>query len=91
MGKHHYRSAARARTRIERFREEVFPRLAIEGKTENARLLRFIDKFGELTQASLDSSHVAEFRDLRRKKGASPQTVKHEIGLLGRILKVSFR
>ncbi|MHB1349254.1 MAG: site-specific integrase [Desulfobulbaceae bacterium] len=71
----------------ERYREEVFPRLANKGKTENARLLRLIDKFGELALASLDSSHAAQFRDLRLKEGASPQTVKHEIGLLGRILK----
>ena len=71
----------------ERYREEVFPRLANKGKTENARHLRLIDKFGELTLASFDSSHVAQFRDLRLKEGASPQTVKHEIGLLGRILK----
>ena len=71
----------------ERYQEEVFPRLACGGKMEKARIIRLIENFGELSLASLDSAHVAEFRDRRLKEGASPQTVKHDIGLLGRILK----
>jgi len=42
---------------------------------------------GELSLAALESFHIAKYRDQRIKVGAAPQTVKHEIGLLNRVLK----
>ena len=75
------------RTALERYREEVFPRLARGGADEVARLRRLIAEIGELSLAALEASHVAKYRDRRIKSGAAPQTVKHEIGLLGRVLK----
>ena len=75
------------RKALERYREEVFPRLARGGNDEQARLRRLIDDMGELSLAALEAAHVAKYRDQRLKDGAAPQTVKHEIGLLGRVLK----
>lgn len=75
------------RTALERYREEVFPRLARAGNDEQARLRRLIDDMGELSLSALEASHIAKYRDQRLKDGAAPQTVKHEIGLLGRVLK----
>jgi len=75
------------RKALERYREEVFPRLARSGNDEQARLRRLIADMGELSLAALEAAHVAKFRDQRLKDGAAPQTVKHELGLLGRVLK----
>ena len=75
------------RKALERYRGEVFPRLARGGNDEQARLRRLIDDMGELSLAALEAAHVAKYRDQRLKDGAAPQTVKHEIGLLGRVLK----
>ena len=75
------------RTALLRYHEEVFPRLANGGIGEKARLWRLIDELGELSLAALEPFHVAKYRDQRVKSGAAPQTVKHEIGLLNRVLK----
>lgn len=75
------------RTVLLRYHEEVFPRLANRGLGEKARLWRLINELGELSLAALESFHVALYRDQRIKASAAPQTVKHEIGLLNRVLK----
>ncbi|HCC55542.1 MAG TPA: site-specific integrase [Desulfobulbaceae bacterium] len=75
------------RKALERYQEEVFPRLARSGNDEKARLRRLVNDMGELSLSALEASHVAKYRDQRLKDGAAPQTVKHEIGLLGRVLK----
>jgi integrase len=75
------------RKALERYQEEVFPRLARSGNDEKARLRRLINDMGELSLSALEAAHVAKYRDRRLKDGAAPQTVKHEIGLLGRVLK----
>lgn len=75
------------RTALLRYHEEVFPRLANGGLGEKARLWRLMDELGELSLAALESFHIAKYRDQRIKVGAAPQTVKHEIGLLNRVLK----
>jgi len=75
------------RAALERYREEVFPRLANGGLGEEARRKRLANELGELSLAVLEPFHVAKYRDQRLKTGASPQTVKHEIGLLNRVLK----
>lgn len=74
------------RAALERYREEVFPRLANGGKNEESRLRRLIEALGELSLAALEPSHIAVFRDCQLQAGASPQTVKHGIGLLNRVL-----
>ena len=72
---------------LERYKKEVFPRLAQGGQCEVSRARRLIDALGELSLTALDSSHVAAYRDRQLQAGAAPQTVKHDIGLLGRVLK----
>jgi len=73
---------------LERYRDEVFPRLAQGGRPELSRLNRLIEAFDKLSLAALDTVHVAQYRDRRLyHDGASAQTVKHEIGLLNRVLK----
>lgn len=75
------------RAALERYQKEVFPRLAQGGQCEVSRARRLIDAFGELSLAALDSSHVAAYRDRQLQAGAAPQSVKHDLGLLGRVLK----
>jgi len=75
------------RAALERYSKEVFPRLAQGGQCEVSRARRLIDALGELSLTALDSSHVAAYRDRRLQTGAAPQSVKHDIGLLGRVLK----
>lgn len=75
------------RAALERYQKEVFPRLAQGGQCEISRARRLINALGELSLTALDSSHVAAYRDRRLQTGAAPQSVKHDIGLLGRVLK----
>jgi integrase len=76
------------RIMLERYRDEVLPTKSKGGKPEMARLNRLIDAFGDLSVAALDSAHVSSFRDQRlQEEHSSHQTVKHELGLLNRILK----
>lgn len=72
---------------IERYRDEVFPRLAQGGLSEQSRARRLIETFGELSLTSLEPANIAAYRDRQLRDGFAPQTVKHDIGLLGRILK----
>jgi len=72
---------------IERYRREVAPRLAGGGKKINSCLDRLADHLGKITLLKLDSAHVASYRDARLRDGFSPQTVRHDLGLLNRILK----
>lgn len=75
------------REALERYRDKVFPQLASGGEFEQARLRRLIKELGDKTLAALESSDIAEYRDDRLKAGASNQTVKHDIGLISRVLK----
>lgn len=71
---------------LDRYEREHFPRLVDGGKRSRGPLALLKKHFGVIFVAALRSNHVAAFRDLRLKT-VSPQTVKHEIGLLGRALK----
>jgi integrase len=71
---------------LDRYKREVFPRLAQGGSCEAARLDCLKIGLGKHNLSSLTAAHVAKHRD-KRLKEVSPQTVKHEIGLLNRVLK----
>lgn len=71
---------------LDRYEKEVFPRLADGGKRERFRLALLKKKLGHLSVAALRSNHVAAYRDQRLKE-VSSQSVKHELGLLNRVLK----
>ncbi len=73
---------------LDRYREEVFPRLARGGKPLESCLNHLKEHLGQLSLAALDSSHIAKYRDTRLGAGIGPQTLRHEIGLLNRTLKV---
>ncbi len=75
------------RTVLERYQEEVFPRLSQGGKCEKTRVGRLIAALGDFSLIALDASHVSAYRDRQLKNGLSPQTVKHDLGLLNRVLK----
>jgi integrase len=75
------------RAALERYSKEVFPRLAQSGQCEVSRARRLINALGELSLTALESSHVATYRDRQLHAGAAPQSVKHDLGLLGRVLK----
>jgi len=71
---------------LDRYEKEVFPRLADGGKRERFRLVLLKNQLGHLSLAALRSSHIAAYRDQRMKE-VSAQSVKHELGLLNRVLK----
>jgi integrase len=75
------------RAALERYQKEVFPRLAQGGQCEVSRARRLIAALGELSLTALEPSHVATYRDHQLQAGSAPQSVKHDIGLLGRVLK----
>lgn len=75
------------RAALERYQKEVFPRLAQGGQCEVSRARRLIAALGELSLTALEPSHVATYRDHQLQTGSAPQSVKHDIGLLGRVLK----
>lgn len=71
-------------TILTRYRDEVLiPRGA---KPDISRIARLILAFGKKNLAALDAAAVAAYRD-KRLKDAANQTVKHEIGLLQRVLR----
>lgn len=71
---------------LDRYEKEVFPRLADGGKRERFRLALLETQLGHLSLAALRSNHIAAYRDQRQKQ-VSPQSVKHEMSLLNRVLK----
>ncbi|MBU2755326.1 site-specific integrase [Acidithiobacillus sp. CV18-2] len=78
---------------LERYIREVAPKLK-SGNREASKMRAICSELGQYTLAALSSSLVAQYRDKRlatisHKTGRqiSPQTVKHEIGLLQRALK----
>ena len=75
------------RAALERYQKEVFPRLAQSGQCEVSRARRLTAALGELSLTALEPSHVAAYRDHQLQAGSAPQSVKHDIGLLGRVLK----
>lgn len=69
------------------YQEKILPRL--KGAAADAsRLKRLREKFGKFSLAAITPSMVAEYRD-ERAKVVSPQTVKHELGLLTRVMKAA--
>ncbi len=72
---------------LERYREDVFPSLAMGGSSLIANLNRLKEHLGGFSLAALDSSHVARYRD-QQIKLRSPQTVVHDLNLLNRVLKL---
>ncbi|HMM37520.1 MAG TPA: site-specific integrase [Desulfovibrio sp.] len=72
---------------LDRYQKEAFPRLARGGNSLTGNLARLRSGLGALSLLALDSSHVAAYRDKVLKSGLSPQTVRHDLGLLHRVLK----
>lgn len=71
---------------LERFKTEKLPGLYRGGIHWHSSITHLASALGNLTLASLDSSHVAKYRD-QRLKSVGSQTVRHELGLLQRVLK----
>ena len=72
---------------IQKYREAIFP--YIRGKRpENSRLKNLEETFGAYTISELTTTRLAEYRN-KRLKVVGPQTVKHELGLLLRILRLA--
>lgn len=73
------------RKACEKYAEDILPSKRGVGP-DKSRLDRLEASLGNLSLAALEPSHVAEYRD-RRLKEVGPQSVKHEINLLQRVLK----
>jgi integrase len=74
---------------LARYQKEVFPRLARGGSSLTGNLARLRAELGGISLMSLDSAHVAGYRDKTLKSGLSAQTVRHDLGLLHRVLKTA--
>ena len=74
-------------TVISRFSNEIIP--ALRGAKSEASRIQHLRKYlGQYSLVHLNSQVLAEYRDQRLKE-VGPQSVKHELGLLNRILKHS--
>jgi len=71
---------------VQRYENDVLPRLAKGGSALKANLARLKEKLGKYSLAALDSSHISAYRD-EALKTYSLQTVRHDLGLLNRVLK----
>lgn len=60
-------------------------------KQERYRLLFLKERLGHFIVASLQSKHIAAYRDKRIKEGMSGTTVVHEINCLGHVLEVAIK
>lgn len=68
-----------------RYEQEILP--TKKGVISDiSRLKRLKDHFGRYSLATINSSLIAEYRDLRLKE-VGPQSVRHELGLMNRIFK----
>ncbi|MBP1152762.1 site-specific integrase [Methylocaldum sp. RMAD-M] len=74
---------------IDRYDQEVLPNLR-SAKSERSRLKHIDTVLGHLPIATINCAVLAEYRD-KRLKELSPQSVKHELGLLTRVLKKCHR
>jgi len=72
---------------IERYREEVCPRLHKGGYKAFAVLDRLKRELGHFSIAQLTSAHVSSYLDRLSKEDYSAQTALHDLGFLNRILK----
>ena len=72
---------------VRQFQTSVLPSLKGQ-KQEASRLRRINAEFGSVLAHELRNHHLAAYRD-RRLREVGPQTVKHEINLLRRILKLA--
>ena len=72
---------------VRQFQTSVLPTL--KGQKQEASRLRRIDaEFGSVLAQELRNHHLAAYRE-RRLSEVGPQTVKHEINLLRRVLKLA--
>jgi integrase len=69
----------------ERYAREVLPKLrsAIEG---GYLLAKLVERFGKYSLASITPAMLSAFRD-ERSKVVSPQTIRHELGMMSRVFK----
>jgi Site-specific recombinase XerD len=72
---------------LERYAREVLP-IQKGGHKETSRVKSLQECLGKYSLAALTSSLIADYRDARLKI-VGPQSVKHEIGLLQRALKMA--
>jgi len=72
---------------LERYAAEVLPTKRSE-KSDRSRIKTLAEAFGNYRLATLSSSQVAKFRDMRLNV-VSSQSVIHELNLLNRVLKAA--
>lgn len=72
---------------LQRYKEEIVPTL--KGRVQDESKIKIINKnIGTLLLSDISSSLLAEYRD-NRLKLLSPQTVKHELSMINRVLKIA--
>jgi integrase len=66
---------------------EVLP--SLRGKVQDSYVLKqMVEEFGDYTLINITAAKLSEFRDARLKV-LSPQTVKHQLGMVSRIFKAA--
>ncbi|EPR43551.1 integrase family protein [Desulfovibrio sp. X2] len=71
---------------IDRYKKDVCPSLARGGIAQMANLDRLKENLGATSLATLDSAQISAYREIMLKT-YSLQTVRHDMGLLNRVLK----
>ena len=74
---------------LERYGQQVSPKKACH-KTDLSRIKHLTKQLGGFSLATLGSQHLATYRDARMSQ-VSPQSVRHELSLLNRVLVTAER
>ncbi len=70
---------------IDRYGKEVTPRKR-SARSELSRLKSLREELGQMRLATLQSKHVAGFRDKRLKKGIGASGIRHELNILSHLV-----
>ncbi|MHB1942441.1 MAG: site-specific integrase, partial [Acidiferrobacteraceae bacterium] len=74
---------------LERYRREVLPDKRSRRQVETIIRQLSTSRLGRLSLAALTSAEIAKYRDERLRRGAAPQTAKHDLSLLSRLFNVA--
>ena len=74
---------------LERYRREVLPDKRSRRQVETIIRQLSASSLGRLSLAALTSAEIAKYRDERLRRGAAPQTAKHDLSLLSRLFNVA--
>lgn len=75
---------------LDRYRREVLPQKKSQ-RVVVSQIKYLTTAMGHMALAALTSSALAKYRDKRLAAGAAPQTAKHDLSLISRVLNIAMK